>query len=327
MLRRVYKRSFFRRALAYENCEVEFLSQQIPGRGFTHTRYDVRIRKSGPAPEALATLATTEAPPRGRPKDNVEPVTSSNRRLCLCGVRLDALWTSEVLARVEEAVENHTRLAISVVNVAKLVNMRRDAVLRENVESGDLILADGMPLVWLRRLTGTTLPERIAGIDLMFDLFNLAEERALRVFLLGAKSDTLKRVVEVAGQQYPRMVIAGHHHGYFGDAEQEEVARTIRDARPDVLLVAMSSPKKELFMRCWSEFMDVPVCHGVGGSFDVMAGLTRRAPRWVQRAGLEWLYRLLQEPRRLWKRYVVTNAVFVGLAVNELVGLQRMRKD
>jgi N-acetylglucosaminyldiphosphoundecaprenol N-acetyl-beta-D-mannosaminyltransferase len=109
------------------------------------------------------------------------------------------------------------------------------------------------------------------------------------------------------------MTIAGFRDGYFCDGEQEAAARDIRDAQVDILLVAMSSPKKELFMKRWGAFMEVPVVHGVGGSFDVMAGVTRRAPGWMQRCSLEWFYRLLQEPGRMWKRYLRTNARFLWL--------------
>jgi len=225
---------------------------------------------------------------------------------------------SEVMSRVERTIETRTSLAISAVNVAKLVNMHRDPLLREGVESGDLVLADGMPLVWLSRLKGQLLPERVAGIDLMYVLFKLADQRALRVFLLGAKHDTLERVVRIVREEYPNAMIVGYRDGYFREHEYEEVARSVRDAQPDILLVAISSPKKELFMRRWSGLMNVPVCHGVGGSFDVMAGLTRRAPKWMQRSGLEWFYRLLQEPRRMWKRYLVTNVLFTGLVVYDL---------
>ena len=243
----------------------------------------------------------------------------SDERVCLCGLWLDSLSMSEVLERARRAIESRDRLSISVVNVAKLVNMRRDPMLRDSVESGQLVLADGMPLVWLSRLTDRPLPERVAGIDLMYQLFRLANERGLRVFLLGAKPDVLERVVEVCGRQYPKMVMAGYQDGYFSEERQEAVARAVRDARPDILLVGISSPKKELFMKRWGPFMNVPVCHGVGGSFDVMAGLTRRAPRWMQRCGLEWLYRLVQEPGRLWKRYLVTNSIFLVLAASDLL--------
>ncbi|NLX13670.1 MAG: WecB/TagA/CpsF family glycosyltransferase [Phycisphaerales bacterium] len=224
-----------------------------------------------------------------------------------------------VLARVEQALHRHERLAISVVNVAKLVNMRKDSVLRDCVESGDLVLADGMPLVWLSRLKRQPLPERVAGIDLMYRLFDLANRGGFRVYFLGARREILDRVVEIACERYPRMVVAGHRDGYFSEDQHEEVAGAIRASRADILLVAMSSPKKELFMKRWGDFLDVPVTHGVGGSFDVLAGVTRRAPKWMQHCGLEWLYRVIQEPRRMWKRYLMTNTRFVWMFVSEMV--------
>lgn len=235
--------------------------------------------------------------------------------VCLCGAVIDRLSMSGVLDRVESALRARSPLNISVVNVAKLVNMRTNALLRESVLAGDLVLADGMPLVWLSRLRRRPLPERVAGIDLMYGLFELADRRGLRVFLLGATQEIIERVVSIARERHPRMVVAGYRNGYFSDAQAEEVARQIGDSRADILLVAMSSPKKELFMRQWGPLMNVTVCHGVGGSFDVMAGLVQRAPRWMQRCGLEWLYRVLQEPGRLWKRYLVTNLTFLYLSL------------
>ncbi len=244
---------------------------------------------------------------------------SERDRVCVCGVPIDGLSMDAVVERARQAVLARTRLAISVVNVAKVVNMRHDQLLRESVTSGDLVLADGMPLVWLSRMKGQPLPERVAGIDLMFEFFKLADRHGFRVYLLGARPATLRRVVDIVHRDYPGLVVAGWQDGYFADHAQEAVAQAVRAADPDILLVAMSSPRKELFMRRWAGYMAVPVMHGVGGSFDVMAGVTRRAPRWMQNSGLEWLYRVLQEPGRMWKRYLVTNTRFIGLVTGELL--------
>lgn len=241
------------------------------------------------------------------------------QHVCLCGAEVHALSMSQVLERVERAVSRDAHLNISVVNVAKLVNMRRDALLRASVLSGDLVLADGMPLVWLSRLRRRPLPERVAGIDLMYRLFELANQRHLRVFLLGATQEIIERVVAIARERYPGMVIAGYRNGYFSKDQEAEVADQIGASAADILLVAMTSPRKELFMERWGQTMHAAVCHGVGGSFDVMAGLVRRAPRWMQRCGLEWLFRVLQEPRRLWKRYFYTNVMFLRLGFRCLI--------
>lgn len=225
---------------------------------------------------------------------------------------------SDVIAHIKHSLNTSESVAISVINVAKIVNMRRDTLLRESVESCDLILADGAPIVWLSRFKKQSLPERVAGIDLMFELFTLANTHQFRIFFLGAKPQILEKVTQIASQQYPQMVIAGQRDGYFSEEQASDVAREIRDSCADILLVAMSSPKKELFMKRWSDEMNVPIRHGVGGSFDVMAGAARRAPRWMQRIGLEWFYRFLQEPRRMWKRYLVTNSIFIVMAVREI---------
>lgn len=230
------------------------------------------------------------------------------------------------LSTLENAVASGRRLSISVINVAKLVNLRRDPVLRQSVLDGDLIFADGMPLVWLSRLIGRPLPERVAGIDLMFGLLQLADRRRLRVYLLGARPEVLDQVAERIGREYPGVILAGHQHGYFTDAQEPEIAGRIEQARPQILLVAMSSPKKERFMNRWDSRIGANICHGVGGSFDVFAGMTRRAPQWMQRAGLEWFYRLCQEPRRMWKRYLFTNTQFLIYAVREVAAARFTRR-
>ena len=227
----------------------------------------------------------------------------------------------QTIARVADRFDRGLATSISVMNVAKLVNMRSDALLREGVLTGDLILADGAPLVWLSRLKSTPLPERVAGIDLMRELLQFADDRRARVYFLGATAPVVEQVIAATRADFPRLIVAGSRDGYFSEGEQAEVAAGIRDSRPDILLVAMSSPKKEIFLKRWAVTMAVPICHGVGGSFDVVAGVTRRAPLWMQRTGLEWFFRVLQEPRRMWKRYLVTNTKFLVLAVRDLLGL------
>lgn len=261
---------------------------------------------------------SNDGPPTTDAASLVRAESLAPRRVDVCGVPVDAVTLNEACDQIAEAIDARRSVQISVVNVAKLVNMRRDAMLRESVLSGDMILADGAPVVWLSRWKGTPLPERVAGIDLMFGLLKRAQEKSWRVYLLGAKEDVLENVVATIERDYPGAIVAGHRHGYFCEADEEGIANGVRDARADILFVAMSSPKKEIFMKRWGGVMAVPVVHGVGGSFDVMAGFTRRAPRWMQRVGLEWFYRMMQEPRRMARRYLVTNAVFLGICVAEV---------
>jgi N-acetylglucosaminyldiphosphoundecaprenol N-acetyl-beta-D-mannosaminyltransferase len=243
----------------------------------------------------------------------------------LFGVPVAAITMDKALGLVEEAVTTRRPLQIGVVNAAKLVNMQRDEELRADVLSSDLVLADGMAVVWASRILGRPLPERVAGIDLMMGMLARANETGHRVYCLGATPEVLGGVLGRIKREYPGITIAGSHHGYFKESDEATVAGLIEAARPDILLIAMTSPRKERFLSRWSRQLAVPVCHGVGGSFDVFAGYVQRAPDRWQRMGLEWLYRVKQEPRRLWKRYFTTNSAFVAMVAGALVRQQLAR--
>jgi N-acetylglucosaminyldiphosphoundecaprenol N-acetyl-beta-D-mannosaminyltransferase len=158
----------------------------------------------------------------------------------------------------------------------------------------------------------------VAGIDLMMGMLERGQKNGYRVYLLGATEEVNRTVAERITVDYPGVIVAGRRNGYFSADEEEAIANDIAQARPDVLLVAITSPKKEQFLARWSDRIKVPICHGVGGSFDVYAGKVKRAPLSWQRCGMEWLYRLLQEPGRMWKRYLVTNSLFCWLVVREM---------
>ncbi len=144
-------------------------------------------------------------------------------------------------------------------------------------------------------------------------------ERGFRVFFLGATEKVLRTMLVRLKRRHPELIVAGSRNGYFSDAEESEVVRQIVESGADVLFLGMGTPKKELWGARNLHRLDVSICQGVGGSFDVVAGVLGRAPRWMQRSGLEWLYRIIQEPGRMWKRYLVTNTVFLGLFVTELI--------
>jgi len=243
----------------------------------------------------------------------------------LFGVPVAAITMDTTLGLVEEAVATRRPLQIGVVNAAKLVNIQRDTELRADVLSSDLVLADGMAVVWASRLLGRGLPERVTGIDLMMGMLTRANAAGYRVYCLGATPEVLGGVLGRIKREYPGIAIAGSHHGYFKESEEGAVAAHIEAAGPDILLIAMTSPRKERFLSRWSRRLAVPVCHGVGGSFDVFAGYVQRAPERWQRMGLEWLYRIKQEPRRLWKRYFTTNSAFVAMVAGALLRQQLAR--
>jgi N-acetylglucosaminyldiphosphoundecaprenol N-acetyl-beta-D-mannosaminyltransferase len=253
------------------------------------------------------------------PADLVAPAKRRVRSRDLFGIPVAPLTAGEVLGRVEAAVRSRDRLHLGVVNAAKVVNMRRDPSLREDVLASDLILADGVSVVWASRLLRRPVPERVTGIDLMNAILAEAPGKGYRIFCLGATPEVLEKACARMLADHPGLSLVGRHHGHFTDREERQVAAQIAAARPDVLFVGMTSPRKERFLARWSPRLGVPVCHGVGGSFDVLAGKVRRAPRVWQRLGLEWLYRVGQEPRRLWKRYLVTNTAFCWMLLLELV--------
>jgi len=238
----------------------------------------------------------------------------------LFGIPVHAVTMSQALDVIDRTIAEHKRLQIGVVNAAKVVNMRRNSALGQDVLTSDFILADGMAVVWASRLLRQPLPERVTGIDLMMGMFERGNRHRYRVFCLGATEEVSSRVAERIAAEYPNVILAGRHHGYFTDAEEPAIAKAIADSHPDILLVAMTSPRKENFLARWSDQIGAAICHGVGGSFDVMAGKVQRAPESWQRLGLEWLYRLKQEPGRMWRRYLVTNSLFCWMLAGELFG-------
>jgi N-acetylglucosaminyldiphosphoundecaprenol N-acetyl-beta-D-mannosaminyltransferase len=238
----------------------------------------------------------------------------------LFGIPVAALTMEQALDLVDRSVRARESLQIGVVNAAKVVNMRRDRLLREDVLSSDVILADGAPVVWASRMLGCSLPERVAGIDLMMGILARGRNRGYRVYCLGATPEVLDAASARIVAECPGLELVGRHHGYFTSEEEPALARDIAATRADVLFIAMTSPRKEEFLARWGRRLGVSVCHGVGGSFDVLAGKVRRAPPAWQRLGLEWLYRVKQEPRRLWRRYLVTNTLFCVLLAREVLG-------
>jgi UDP-N-acetylglucosamine 2-epimerase (non-hydrolysing) len=241
------------------------------------------------------------------------------QRAQLLGTAIDRLEMDEVVARCERSIDARAPIQHVAVNAAKVVAMQQDQGLRQIVNRCELITADGQSVVWASHLLGDPLPSRVTGIDLMEQLFELAERRRYRVYVLGGRADVLDTAIQRLRQRHPRLELAGYRDGYFSADEEPAVAAQIRRARPDMLFVAMPTPRKEYFLARWGDELEVPFSMGVGGAIDVLAGVTRRAPAVLQRLGLEWAFRLAQEPRRLFRRYLVTNSRFVLLTLRQAV--------
>lgn len=250
-----------------------------------------------------------------------------HRRAEFIGCPIDLLSMDETVALAVDAMRERRRLQHVCLNVAKLVSLMDDEELRRDVERSDVISIDGMGIVWGGRLLGLPIKERVTGIDLMFQVIAACETHGFRPYFLGCRQAVLEKALSKLKSRYPRLDIAGARNGYFSEAEEEAVAREIAAAKPDCLFIAISSPTKERFLHRWRDVIGVPFLMGVGGSLDVVAGHVTRAPLWMQRCGMEWLYRLLQEPRRMWRRYLYTNGRFSWILLKELATKMFQTRD
>ena len=229
---------------------------------------------------------------------------------------MDCLTMVETVKKIEDKVVKGEFLQHAVVNVAKVVHMQEDMVLAESVNACELINIDGMGVVIGARFCGYNVPERVSGVDLFHQLLVMSNRRGLPVFLLGAERDVVAKTADRVKQLYPRLPLAGFHHGYFWD-DEESVVNMINASGAKLLFVAITSPKKENFINKWRDKLGVDFVMGVGGTFDVVSGKVKRAPVWMQKYGLEWFYRVIQEPGRMWKRYLFTNTQFAYLLIKE----------
>jgi len=242
-----------------------------------------------------------------------------NRRVRILDCPIDNLSLKETLRVIEEFIKSGRPHQHVVINADKILKLRKNKKLRQVVESCDLINVDGQPIRWAARLLGISLKEQITGIDLMEQLLKLSSRKGYSVYFLGAREEIVRKVVETYRNKYSSLKISGWQDGYWESDEEKKVVQDIKRTRSEILFVAISSPKKEFFIRGYMDEMQVPFSMGVGGSFDIIAGIKKRAPKWMQKCGLEWLFRLCQEPRRLWRRYLIGNPIFLWLVGKELI--------
>ncbi|MBV9537598.1 MAG: WecB/TagA/CpsF family glycosyltransferase [Acidisphaera sp.] len=247
-------------------------------------------------------------------QDRLVPVRAAD----FLGVPVHPLTMSATEELVVSAMRNRQHLHHVALNVAKFVKMRHSDDLRKDVMSADIVGIDGMGILLGARALGVHVPERVTGVDLMENLLARCAEEGFRPFLLGARPEILTRAIDVLQRRLPKLELAGSHHGYFTRDDEAALIREIRDARPDCLFVAMPTPQKERFMARYQAELGVPFVMGVGGGLDVVAGHVQRAPTAWQRSGFEWLFRVVQEPRRMWRRYLTTNAAFAFIMLGAL---------
>lgn len=234
------------------------------------------------------------------------------------GIPIDTLTMEETVARIALAIRENKNIRQVSVNAGKMVLIQNDKELYNSVVSCDIISPDGQSIVWASRFLGKHLPGRVAGCDLMQELVKLAYENKYKCFFFGAKEVVIKKVVDTYNRLYGPDIIAGYRNGYFTKTEEPLITKQIVDSGAQLLFVGIVSPTKENFLSEHNNILKkVNFTMGVGGTFDIIAGVTKRAPKWMQNYGLEWFYRFLLEPRRMWRRYLVGNSTFIYLVLRE----------
>lgn len=250
-------------------------------------------------------------------------------RVTLLGIPVDPFSMDEVVDVFRTAIKTRTRAIVFNVNVDSCMHLRRDPMLRGMYRGATLVLVDGTPLTWAARILGVGLPGRVSGSDFLLHFCRVAAEESYTLFLLGAGPGVADRAKAALEARYPGLRIVGTYSPPFGfDAdpvEDEKAVRIVRAASPDVLFVGLGFPKQERWITRHRDALRVPVAMGVGSSLDYPAGRLRRAPPLVQAAGLEWVFRLVQEPDRLWKRYLLNDSPFVFHVAAEWVRQQVAR--
>lgn len=253
--------------------------------------------------------------------------SSSCSRYRILNTYVNALSMDETIAEVQRIIKAGVPTQHVVINASKVNLMEQDARLAEIVNACPIINADGASIVWAARQLGIPLNERVAGIDLFENLVALAAEKGFGIYLFGAKEEVVLKVKSIFEERYPGIRIVGYRNGYFTDADEPEIVADMASSGADMMFVAFSSPKKEYWVNKYLAQIGIPFVMGVGGSFDVVAGVTDRAPKWMQDHGLEWFYRFVQEPGRLWKRYIVGNAKFVALVMKYKKQMKGSKKN
>ena len=248
-----------------------------------------------------------------------ETILGKNERINILNTTIDVLTMKETIDLVEKYITTKTPLHLMGVNADKINEVNANKLMSEIVNKCGVINADGASVVLASKYLKKPLPERVAGIDLMMNLVELADQKSYKIFLLGAKEEVVKKTKEKLIQKYSKLNIVGIRNGYFKESDWEMVSEQIEKTNPDLVFVGITSPIKEYLIEYLQNKGHKEVFMGVGGSFDVISGNIPRAPLWMQKMNLEWLFRMLQEPKRLFKRYFVGNTKFINAVIHEKI--------
>lgn len=246
-----------------------------------------------------------------------EKVLGNNKRIVLLNAIIDVLDMRETVELVEKYINTKTPLHLMGVNADKINELNSNPLMKEIVNKCGIINADGASVVLASKLLKKKLPERVAGVDLMIELVKLCCEKNYSIYLLGAKQSVVEQTRDVLMDKYSNLNIKGIHNGYFKEEQWDNISKELKKLKPDIVFVGITSPTKEYLIEYLQNDGNKSVFMGVGGSFDVISGNIPRAPKWMQKCNLEWLFRVIQEPKRLFKRYFVGNLKFIKLVIKE----------
>jgi N-acetylglucosaminyldiphosphoundecaprenol N-acetyl-beta-D-mannosaminyltransferase len=244
--------------------------------------------------------------------------STNGKKVKLFGVNFDLMSPKRLSEITSNSILEGKVLHVTAANTSTIIYSRRDSNLKNAIECSDYVTIDGMPIVWVLRALGVKVNSRLCGPDIYSTLINLAQENNYRIFLLGATEEVITSLASRYAREIPNLNIVGYRNGYFLESDEIEVVSAIIKCKPDILFIGISSPKKDIFLRRYKFELGVPLSFGVGGLFDIEAGIVKRAPLWMQASGFEWFYRILQEPKRMLNRYLYTNSVFLYLIIKAL---------
>ncbi|MBP2626471.1 MAG: glycosyl transferase, WecB/TagA/CpsF family [Firmicutes bacterium] len=227
-----------------------------------------------------------------------ETICIVRNRVAVLNVMIDVITMKEAVRKVEQFIDLQKPHLVVTPNAEMIMMANEDKYLSQIINNADLVVPDGAGVVWAAHYNGDVMPERVAGYDLVQNLLAAAAMQKYRIYMLGGAPGIVDKARLAAEERYPGVQIVGTHHGFFTKSDESEIVSSIKVCRPDILLVALGVPRQEKWLSEYSGQLEVPVAIGVGGTFDVMAGIVRRAPLWMQNAKLEWLYRLISEPKR-----------------------------
>jgi N-acetylglucosaminyldiphosphoundecaprenol N-acetyl-beta-D-mannosaminyltransferase len=234
-------------------------------------------------------------------------------------IKIHPLRKNDFIQYIENSISNNARLVQSGVNAASIVEIKNNKLLIDAYNNSDLINIDGMSMVWALRFLGFTVPERVACPDLAMGIMDMAQKNSYKLFMFGAEESNLNAAVENVRKTFPKLLVAGYRNGFFNSEDEARIVEMINSAHSDILFMGMPSPRKEFFVEKYKDQLNVKYILGVGGFFDILSGSINRAPIWMQNMGLEWFYRLIKEPKRMWRRYLIGNTTFIKLVLLEKI--------